>query len=69
MDEELCEQYLSHIPSKIKEEDNLELNKPFTEEEILAAINQFNPNKDLGLDGFTIHLCKRCWSIIKFDFI
>jgi hypothetical protein len=70
MDEELCEQFLSHIPLKIKEEDNLELNKPVTEEEILAAINQFNPNKAPGsMDGFTIHFFKRCWSIIKFDFI
>jgi hypothetical protein len=53
----------------IKEEDNLELNKPITEEEILATINQFNPNKALGLDGFTIHFYKICWSIIKCDLI
>jgi hypothetical protein len=54
---------------KIKEEENLELNKQVSEEEILTTINQFNPNKAPGLDGFNIHFYKRCWSIIKFDFI
>jgi hypothetical protein len=39
------------------------------EEEILKAINQFNPDKAPGPDGFTIHFFKICWSIIKFDYI
>jgi hypothetical protein len=47
----------------------LELNKLVSEEEIFAAIKQFNPDKAPGLDGFTIHFYIRCWSIIKFDFI
>lgn len=35
----------------------------------MKAINQFNPDKTQGLDGFTIHFFKRCWPIIKFDYI
>jgi hypothetical protein len=59
MDEELCEKFVTYIPSKILEEENLELNKSITEEEILATINQFNLDKAPGSDSFTIHFFKR----------
>jgi hypothetical protein len=39
---------LSHIPSKILDEDNLKLNRQIEEEKILKAINQFNEDKALG---------------------
>jgi hypothetical protein len=61
--------FLSHLPSLISEEDNQKLNRQIEEEEILQEINQFHPDKAPGPDGFTIHFFKRCWSIIKFDFI
>jgi hypothetical protein len=69
MDEVIYAQFLLHIQLKIKEEDNLELNKTVTKEEIFAVINQLNPNKSPSTDGFTIKFYKICWSIIKFDFI
>jgi hypothetical protein len=65
MNEDLCEHFLSHIPLKITEENNSELNNPITKEEIFATINQFNPNKSLVINDFTIYFYKRCWSIIK----
>jgi hypothetical protein len=65
----LCNQFISHIPTLITEEDKLELNKIVLEEEIFDAIKQFNPDKASGLNGFTIQFYIKCWSIIKFDFI
>jgi hypothetical protein len=65
---ELCGQFISHIPTLIKE-NNLELNKPVSEDEIFTAIKQFNLDKAPGTDGFTVLFYIRCWYIIKFDFI
>jgi hypothetical protein len=67
--EELSQNFISHLPELVTDEDNSELNKQVEEDEILKDINQFNPDKAPGPDGFTIHFYKRCWSIIKFDYI
>jgi hypothetical protein len=69
IDEDISNSLLTHIPIKISEEDNLKLNQQIEEEEILKAINQFHLDKAPGPDGFTLHFYKRCWSIIKLDFI
>lgn len=65
----LRDQSLSYIPHLVQDRDNEELVKPVTEEEILAALMQFEPDKDPGLDGFTAHFYKKCWHIIKFDLV
>jgi hypothetical protein len=49
----------------IKEEDNKELNKVVTGEEVKAILNQFDPDKAPGPDGFTLHFYRKCWEIIK----
>jgi hypothetical protein len=67
-EEDLVDSLLSHIPRKITDEDNLNLNRQIEEAEILKAINQFNEDKALGPDGFTLHFYKKCWHIIKQDF-
>jgi hypothetical protein len=67
--DDLVDSLLRHIPSKIMDEDNLNLNRQIEEAEILKAINQFNEDKALGPDGFTLHFYKKCWHIIKHDFI
>jgi hypothetical protein len=41
------------------------LNIPMTEEDLLGVIQQMNPNKALGRDGFSTHFYKKCWDIIK----
>jgi hypothetical protein len=41
----MSEQFISHIPTLIKEEDNLELNKIVSEEDIFVSIKQFDLNK------------------------
>lgn len=45
------------------------LDNPFTEDEILRAINQTPKNKAPGPDGFTGIFFKHCWETIKYDLI
>jgi hypothetical protein len=68
-EDEIADAFLRHIPGKVSEEDNLHLNRQIAEAEILKAIDQFNEDKAPGPDGFTLHFYKKCWHIIKQDFI
>jgi hypothetical protein len=53
--------------SSIKEQPGLELDRPFTEEEIAAAVKCLPSGRVPGQDGFTNNFYKCCWDIIKFD--
>jgi hypothetical protein len=68
-EDHLSEAFLQHIPLKITEFDNILLDKPIEEAEILRFLNQFQDDKAPGPDGFTLHFYKKCWHIIKKDFI
>ena len=46
---------------------SLELDRPFTENEIQQAIKDLPSEKALGPDGFTSDFYKHCWEIIKPD--
>jgi len=59
MDEELSNNFISHLPQLVSEAGNQELNKQIEEEEILKTINQFNLDKAPSPDGFTIHFYKK----------
>jgi len=39
--------------------------KPFIEKETVEIIWSMQPNKALGLDGFTIHFYMVCWNVTK----
>jgi hypothetical protein len=67
--QEQSKQFTEHIPHLINEEDNKELSKEVTVEEVKEVLNQFDPDKAPGPDGFTLHFYKICWSIIKKDLI
>jgi hypothetical protein len=67
--QEKSEQFIEHIPALISEEDNIDLNKEVYVEETCEALNQFDPDKAPGPDGFTLHFYLKCWTIIKTDFI
>jgi hypothetical protein len=54
-------QFIEHIPQLIKEEDNQELNKLVTEAEFKVVIHQFDPDKALMSDDFTLHFYRKCW--------
>eukprot|EP00253_Pinus_taeda_P031381 PITA_31381 len=60
-------EFLTHIPSLISPEDNSDLCKPVSKEEIIKLIWSMDSDKAPGSDGFTIHFYKVCWDIIKYD--
>jgi hypothetical protein len=59
IDQNERDQALSYIPKLIIEEENGELIKQVSEEEILEAIKHFNPNEAPGPDGFSAHFYKK----------
>lgn len=48
---------------------NAELNAPFTETDILKALNDLNPNKAPGPNGFSAGFYQKEWHVIKADVI
>ena len=55
--------------SIISEEDNELLSKEFSQEEVWEAVKGCDGNKALGPDGFNLFAIKKCWKIIKDDFV
>ena len=53
--------------SRISEEDATWLDRPFDEKEIFGVVHDFNADKALGLDGFTMAFVQSCWSLVKTD--
>ena len=53
--------------SRISEEDATWLDRPFDEKEIFGVVHDFNADKVLGLDGFTMAFFQSCWSLVKTD--
>jgi hypothetical protein len=45
----------------------LELDRPFSEEEVEQAVKSLPNDKAPGPDGFSNNFYKRCWTIIKLD--
>ena len=56
---------LSFIHPSISEEENKELEKPITQNEIIEAIGTLHLDKSPGPDGFTINFYRAAWDIIK----
>jgi hypothetical protein len=52
---------------KVTEEENNELTKPFSEEEINATLFKMEKNKAADPDGFPIEFYQRSWVFIKRD--
>jgi hypothetical protein len=55
--------------SRIQELPGLELDRPFTEQEIENAVKCLPNGKAPGPDGFTNDFYKSCWDVIKYDII
>lgn len=60
------------VPTKVTHQMNLDLDRPFTCEEVEAALFMMKPNKSPGVDGFTAGFfqkrelvkpisCRQCW--------
>eukprot|EP00253_Pinus_taeda_P023887 PITA_23887 len=65
-DEEIVD-FMSNIPNLISPEENAELCRPATEEEIIKVVWSMDADKAPGPNGFTVHFYKACWHIIKVD--
>lgn len=63
------ENFLQHTQKKIREEQNVEMNKEISEEEVVAAIWSLHPDKAPGPNGFTIAFYKQHWKTIKKGFL
>ena len=63
------EEILQHTKRKIKKEQNKDMCKDFTEEEIVEAIWSLHLNKAPGPDGFTIAFYRNHWHTIRKDFV
>eukprot|EP00253_Pinus_taeda_P011568 PITA_11568 len=61
--------FLQQVYSKISDQQNSELEKEVTEEEIREATWSMHLDKALGPDGFTIAFYKTHWDIIKKHFV
>ena len=57
--------FLFNIPNLVGHEDNVDLVKPFSEQEVVDVIWSMDQDKALGMDGFSIHFYRSCWYIIK----
>jgi hypothetical protein len=60
---------LWHEESKVNMQENYELTKPFSEEEIKYALFQMDKNKAVGPNGLPVEFFQVCWTIIKSDIL
>ena len=58
---------LKVIPKIVSQEDNIDLNKPITLEEVRKTVFEMNPDKSPGPDGFQAFFFQKCWDIIGMD--
>jgi hypothetical protein len=61
--------FMEHIPRIITDQDNQDLIKKITEEEVREVVFHFDPDKAPGPDGFTFHFYRQCWEIVKKDLL
>jgi hypothetical protein len=47
------------------EEQNINIKKPITKEEIDQVIQEMPNGKATSLDGFTVEFLKACWEVVK----
>ena len=63
------EEILQHTKRKIKKEQNKDMCKDLTEEEIVEAIWSLHPDKAPRPDGFTIAFFRNHWHTIRNEFL
>lgn len=65
--EQFIRDLVGHIPKLVTREDNFNLNRPVTEEEVSEVIKEMQNGKALGSNGFNVDFFKACWEIVKQD--
>jgi len=61
--------FTRHIPRLVSSEDNYNLNKPVTEDEVREVLKEMQNGKAPGPDGFNVDFFKACWNIAKQDIL
>ena len=61
--------FFTNIPCMVSEEENVELMKPFLEQEIIDVIWAMEPDKAPSPDDFSFHFYRVCWTIIRKDLL
>ena len=56
-----------YIPKLVTREDNHNLNRPVSEEEVSEVIKEMQNGKARGLDGFNVDFFKSSWDTVKQD--
>ena len=57
------------MPKLVSREDNFNLNRPVTEEEVSGVLKEIQNGKEPGPDGFNVDFFKACWNIVKQDIL
>jgi len=58
-----------HIPKLVSREDNFNLHRPVSEEEVSEVLKEMQNGKAPGPDGFNVDFFKACWDIVKHDIL
>eukprot|EP00253_Pinus_taeda_P003668 PITA_03668 len=66
---QFMEKLTQYITKLVTREDNFNLNRPVTVEEIEEAMKEMQNGKAPGLDGFNVDFFKACWKIVKQDIL
>eukprot|EP00253_Pinus_taeda_P014987 PITA_14987 len=61
--------FTQYIPKLVTSDDNFNLNRLVTMEEIEEAAKEMQNGKAPGLDGFNVDFFKACWRIVKQDIL
>lgn len=67
--EQSIKEITSHIPKLVSREDNFNLNRPVTEEELSEVPKDMQNGKAAGPNGFNVDFFKSCWNIVKQDIL
>eukprot|EP00253_Pinus_taeda_P008470 PITA_08470 len=66
---QFTEKFTQYIPQLVTREDNFNLNRPVTEEEIEEVVKEMQNGKAPGPNGFNVDFFKACWRIVKQDIL
>lgn len=66
---QFIKKFTKYIPKLVTREDNHNLNRPISEDEVREVINEMQNGKALGQDGFIVDFFKACWETVKQDIL